>query len=109
MRADAKTTTEKSDDDADELGFELGRYAIDGTERVLYGRRVNGVAIVIDAPAGTDGRVYLVERDVDQDGYSALRALVVDYLLCRRRHRMYYADPFSMPIVDGEVLHLPRS
>jgi hypothetical protein len=22
---------------------------------------------------------------------------------------MYYADPFSMPIVDGEVLHLPRS
>jgi hypothetical protein len=21
----------------------------------------------------------------------------------------YYAGPFSMPIVDGEVLHLPRS
>jgi hypothetical protein len=47
---------------------------------VLYGRRVNGEAIMIDAPTGSQGRVYLVERDVEQDGYPALKALVVDYI-----------------------------
>jgi len=42
-------------------------------------------------------------------GRATLRALLSYYILCRRRHSKYYADPFSMPIVDGEVLHLPRS
>jgi hypothetical protein len=60
-------------------------------------------------PAQGRGRAYLVERELERDGQAALKALVADYLLCRRRHRTYYADPFSMPIVDGEVLHLPRS
>ncbi|MGO9959341.1 MAG: hypothetical protein ACLP50_25775, partial [Solirubrobacteraceae bacterium] len=55
------------------------------------------------------GRRYIVERELEQDGYEALQALVSDYLLCRTRHRRYYADPVDMPIVDGEVLHLPRS
>jgi hypothetical protein len=65
---------------AEELGYELGRYTVPAGERVLYGRRVNGVAIVLDAPAGSEGTVYLVERDVERDGYSALRALVADYI-----------------------------
>lgn len=39
----------------------------------------------------------------------AILSSVEDYLLCRSRHSKYYADPLSMPIVDGEVLHLPRS
>lgn len=68
--------------DRAQLGYELGRYTIPDTgERVLCGRRVRGEAIVIDAPADGDGRVYLVERDVERDGFRALRALVSDYIL----------------------------
>jgi len=74
---DSSTTTR---DGADGLGYELGRYTVPAGARVLCGRRVNNVAIVIDAPAGTEGRVYLVERDVEHDGYAALRALVADYV-----------------------------
>ena len=88
--------------------IELARYTVPVGARVLYGQRVNGVVRVTDVPACGHGRAYLVERELEQDGYDALKALISDYLLCRRRHSKYYADPFSMPIVDGEVLHLPR-
>jgi hypothetical protein len=75
------TTTRTLPDRAHELGYELGRYTIAGAgERVLCGRRVDGEAIVIDAPASSEGRVYLVERGVEQDGYPALKALVADYI-----------------------------
>ena len=76
MSAAPTTSTRTLRGGADELGYELGRYTIPEGERVLRGRRVNGAAIVIDAPAGTEGRVYLVERDVERDGYSALLALL---------------------------------
>ncbi|MHB8660124.1 MAG: hypothetical protein ACYC91_19725 [Solirubrobacteraceae bacterium] len=89
--------------------IELARYTVPVGERVLYGQRVEGVVRVTDVPACGHGRAYLVERRLEQDGYDALRALVTDYVPCRRRHSKYYADPFSMPIVDGEVLHLFRS
>jgi hypothetical protein len=59
---------------------ELARYTIPSGERVLYGQRVNGVVRVIDVPAGGGGRAYLVERELEQDGYDALRALVADYV-----------------------------
>jgi hypothetical protein len=88
---------------------ELACYTVPAGERVLYGQRVNGVVRVTDAPAQGRGRAYVVERELEQDGYDALRALVAEYLLSRRRHSTYYADPFSMPIVDGEVLYLPRA
>jgi hypothetical protein len=86
--------------------IELARYTVPAGERVLYGQRVNGVVRVTDVPACGRSRAYLVERELEQDGYGALNALVSDYLLCRTRHSRYYADPFSMPIVGGEVLHL---
>jgi hypothetical protein len=73
-------TTPTLPDQAGELGYELGRYTIPGTERVLCGQRVNGEAIVIDAPTANQGRVYLVERDVELDGYPALKALIADYI-----------------------------
>lgn len=74
-------TTRTRPNGAGDLGYELGRYTIDSaSERVLHGRRVNGEAIVIDAPAGSEGCVYLVERGVEQDGYPALKALVADYI-----------------------------
>jgi hypothetical protein len=60
---------------------ELARYSLlDGTERVLYGQRVLGVVRLTDLPARAGGRAYLVERELEQDGYSALNALVADYL-----------------------------
>jgi hypothetical protein len=35
---------------------------------------------VTDVPAHRCGRAYLVERELEQDGYDALNALVSDYL-----------------------------
>jgi hypothetical protein len=60
---------------------ELGRYRTDaGVERVLYGQRVGSVVRVTDVPVDQPGRAYLVERGLEEDGYAALLALVVDYL-----------------------------
>jgi hypothetical protein len=59
---------------------ELGRYTVLAGQRVLYGQRVNGVVRVTDVPASGRGRAYLVERELEQDGYGALNALVADYL-----------------------------
>jgi hypothetical protein len=58
---------------------ELGRYRISSGERVLYGQRVNGVVRITDNPS-EDGRAYLVERGLEEDGYAALNALLADYL-----------------------------
>jgi hypothetical protein len=35
---------------------------------------------VTDIPAQGRGRAYLVERELERDGYDALKALVVDYV-----------------------------
>ena len=61
---------------------ELGRYrTAGGVERVLCGQRVANVVRVTDVPVNRPGRAYLVERGLEQDGYSALLALVEDYLV----------------------------
>jgi len=60
--------------------IELARYTVPAGERVLYGQRVIGVVRVTDVPARGGGRAYLVERELEQDGYEALNALVSDYL-----------------------------
>ncbi len=61
---------------------ELTRYTVPSAgERILYGlRTVHGEAILIDMSADDDGRVYLVERGLEQDGNAALQALILDYL-----------------------------
>jgi hypothetical protein len=41
---------------------------------------VNGVVRLSDVPASPGGRSYLVERGLEQDGNSALNALIADYL-----------------------------
>jgi len=58
---------------------ELARYAVYGGERVLYGQRIDGVVRVTDRPVDGVGRAYLVDRGLECDGYSALKALVADY------------------------------
>jgi hypothetical protein len=59
---------------------ELGRYRVSSGERVIVGQRVNGVVRISDVPAAGRGRAYLIERELEQDGYAALKALVADYL-----------------------------
>jgi hypothetical protein len=59
---------------------EIARYGVPTGERILYGQRVDGVVRVTDVPACGHGRAYLVERELEQDGYGALKALVADYL-----------------------------
>jgi hypothetical protein len=65
---------------------ELARYTIPDGERIIYGQRVDGVVRVTDVPAVPGGRAYLVERGLEQDRNSALKALVADYLLCGCPH-----------------------
>ena len=65
---------------------ELARYEIAGQTRVLFGQRVDGVVRVTDCPAGPGGRSYLVERGLEQDGNSALKAVIADYLDQAQRH-----------------------
>ncbi len=76
---------------------ELARYTVPAGERVIWGQRVAGVVRVTDCPARGRGRAYLVERELEQDGNAALHALIGDYILCRRRHSVYYAEALNMP------------
>jgi hypothetical protein len=72
----------------DDVGdrIELGRYrTAAGVERVLYGQRVARVVRVTDVPVHRPGRAYLVERELEEDGYAALLALVADYLKTAKR------------------------
>jgi len=66
-------------DDVGEL-TELERYTISSGERVVYGQRISGCVRVTDRPASGSGRSYLIERELEQDGYEALKALVADYI-----------------------------
>jgi len=60
---------------------ELGRYRVPTAgERVICGQRIDGVVRLVDVPASGRGRAYLIERELERDGYAALKALVADYL-----------------------------
>jgi hypothetical protein len=60
---------------------ELGRYTLpDGTVRLVIGQRIDGSVRLVDAPLTGRGRRYVIERELEQDGYGALQALVTDYL-----------------------------
>jgi len=57
----------------------LAHYHAAGEQRVIYGQRIDGAVRLTDCPAARSGRSYLIERGLEQDGYSALKALVADY------------------------------
>jgi len=66
---------------------ELGRYRVPSAgERVIYGQRINGVVRLVDVPSAGSGRSYLIERELERDGYTALKALVADYVAQSRAH-----------------------
>jgi hypothetical protein len=79
---------------------ELARYSVSDGERVLYGQRINGIVRITDRPASGMGRSYLVERELEQDGYSALKALVADYI---SQARELDAIPMASSIVRREL------
>ena len=83
---------------------ELGRYAISAGERVIYGQRVAGVVRLVDVPGGGHGRAYLIERELEQDGMSALQALVTDYLAQAAR---LGEVPMAVSPLDRFLDHLP--
>ena len=65
--------------------IELARYTTPTAgARLIVGQRVHGVVRLVDVPARGRGRAYLIERELEQDGYSALQALVDDYLRVAR-------------------------
>jgi hypothetical protein len=76
---------------------ELGRYRVSAGERVIVGQRVNGVVRVTDVPAGGGGRAYLIERELEKDGYAALMALVDDYVAQSQRLN---AVPMACSLLD---------
>jgi hypothetical protein len=82
---------------------ELARYGVSSGERVLYGQRINGGVRITDRPAEGEGRSYLVERELEQDGYSALKALVADYI--EQAHRLD-AIPMASSVVRRELEQL---
>jgi hypothetical protein len=59
---------------------ELARYSVSAGERVIYGQRIDGCVRITDRPASGTGRSCLVECECELDGYSALKALVADYI-----------------------------
>ena len=84
---------------------ELGRYTVpDAGERVIYGQRVNGAVRLVDVPSSGRGRAYLIERELEQDGYSALKALVADYLAQAARLQ---AIPVATCSLERYLEHLP--
>jgi hypothetical protein len=60
---------------------QLARYTLTGGERILCGHRVDGIVCITDRPAAGSGRAYLVEHDIQEEGYEALAALIADYTL----------------------------
>jgi hypothetical protein len=60
---------------------QLGTYTLsDGTTRQLVAQRIDGHVRLVDEPQAGRARRYVVERELEQDGYAALLALVADYL-----------------------------
>jgi hypothetical protein len=80
----------------------LARYHVSSGERVLYGQRINGCVRITDRSASHGGRSYLVERECEQDGYSALKALVADYI---EQSRELDEVPMASSVIASQLEH----
>ena len=67
---------------------ELSTYTLlNGISRQIIGQRVNGTVRLADWPQQPrTGRNYLIDYGLEQDGYTALQALIQDYLEHSSRH-----------------------
>jgi len=57
---------------------------------------------VTDVPTRGRGRTYLVERELEQDGYDALKALVADYV---EQARLLADVPMAVSPLNPDLLH----
>ena len=83
---------------------ELARYSVPSGERVLYGQRIAGVVRLTDLPDGPGPRAVIVERELEQDGYAALQALLADYLA--EAEKLDEIPMLASPL-DRYLEHLP--
>jgi hypothetical protein len=56
----------------------LARYTISASRRVIHGRRIRGLARLVDLPADGPGRLYVIEPDLTST--AELKAIVADYV-----------------------------
>jgi hypothetical protein len=80
------------------IRHELGRYTVDGAERILFGQRVDpGTIKITDKPAVlTSGhRSYSVDTLDASEGYGPIQALVRDYL--HQARRTHHVPAASVP------------
>lgn len=80
---------------------ELARYSVSAGERVIYGQRINGCVRITDCPSSAGGRAFLIDRELERDGFSALNALVADYAEQARR---LDDVPMASSVVNRELL-----
>ena len=83
---------------------ELARYTVTAGERILRGQRVDGVVRITDTPAGGTGRAFLVERDLQVDGYGAVQALITDYVAQAER---LDEIPMAASVLERYLANLP--
>jgi hypothetical protein len=57
---------------------ELAPYTVGAGERVIHGRRILGVVRLVDNPASSKGRRFVIERELVT--MAELEAIVTDYL-----------------------------
>jgi hypothetical protein len=82
---------------------ELARYTVPAGERVIYGQRVDGIVRVVDRPAASGERAYLIDRGLETT--SELDALIADYRATAERLQ---AIPMSESPVDRFLEHTGR-
>jgi hypothetical protein len=83
---------------------ELGRYDIPSGERVLVGRRIDGVVHVFDRPQDGRGRRYFVEA-----GFRSLAELAVLLADYRRQAARLGACPMCREAIDRAFELAPTS
>jgi hypothetical protein len=57
---------------------ELARYTVSAGERIIHGQRILGVVRLVDKPVSSEGRHYIIERELVT--MAELEAIVADYL-----------------------------
>lgn len=82
---------------------ELARCTINGQVRLVCGQQVDGIVLVTDVPLAGGGRAYVAEPGLEQDGHSALNALIADSLDQVGRH---HTIPALVP-ADRDLDHGP--
>jgi hypothetical protein len=82
---------------------ELARYRLpDGSTRALVAQRINGRVAISDLPLQGEGRVYLVERQIESQ--AAIRGLVREYIEdATRRGEPAALVPAEIGFHDGDA------